>query len=134
MSAPNGTASTKSGVGGTVSPAISAEEPRIAEEGDVVRGAIGVRAAAAEPGDRAPHEAGLRRPRAAAYPIPCAVERPRAAPDSTTTSTSATSRRSTSAAPVVLEVERHRPLAPVVRDVHGAGVPQRVEAARWLDA
>ena len=34
-------------------------EPRVAEEGDVVRGSLGVGAALAEAGDRAPHEAGL---------------------------------------------------------------------------
>ena len=133
MSAPNGTASTKSGVGGTVSPAMSAEQPRVAEERDVVGGAVGVRAV------------GCRSRRSSTTPDPgwSAAEllvadalrgaARRGRPDSTTTSTLAISRRSTSRRVLVLQVERHRALAAVVRGLRARDHARRVAGPGRLD-
>ena len=86
----------------------------------------------AEAGDRAPHQ--TRVVGGAAWRTRRPVRRrPAGRPDSTTTSTCATRRRSTSGASVVLQVERHRALAAVVRGHRARDHARRVTGPGLLD-
>ena len=107
-------------------------EPRVAEEGDVVRRPLGVRTALAEAGDRAPHEPGLVGGEGGVVDALRGERRGQARLHHDVDLGDQTPEHVGRVG--VLQVERHRALAPVVR-LHGArDHAGRVAGAARLDA